>query len=95
MDCYLHDYIETEVKKVPAEKVEELLSMIPQLWTFCLIWSIGCTTTLPGREKFDKWLRGRLPGINVEFPEDKLVYDYFFDRAKKEWVSWFDTIKEY
>jgi dynein heavy chain len=28
VDSYLKDYIETEIKKVPAEKVEDLLSMI-------------------------------------------------------------------
>jgi len=28
MDCYLADYVETEVKKIPKEKVEDLLSMI-------------------------------------------------------------------
>jgi len=29
MDCYLADYIETEIKKVNAEKVEDLFAMIP------------------------------------------------------------------
>ena len=29
MDCYLADYKETEVKRVPPEKVEDLLGMIP------------------------------------------------------------------
>ena len=29
MDCYLADYIETEIKKVTAEKIEDLFAMIP------------------------------------------------------------------
>jgi len=69
--------------------------MIPQLWTFALVWSVGTTTNLAGRAKFDKWLRGRLPKIGVDFPENKLVYDYNFDRATKSWVSWFSTVREY
>ena len=95
LDCYLADYVETEIKKVSAERVEELLSMLPQLFTFALVWSIGTTTTLPGREKFDKWLRARLPKAGVDFPEAKLVYDYQFDRTTKAWVSWFDTVRPY
>ena len=95
MDAYLSDYVENEVKKVPPEKVEDLLTMIPQLFLFSLIWSIGTTTTLPGREKFDAWIRGRLPKLGIEFPEDKLVYDYWFDRTTKKWVGWRDTINEY
>ena len=95
MDCYLADYLEGEGKSVSTDRVEDLLTMIPQLWVFSLIWSIGTTTDLPGREKFDSWLRGRLSGLGVEFPEAKLVYDYFFDRNTKEWVSWFSTVKEY
>jgi len=96
LDCYLADYVETEVKKVSAERVEELITMLPQLWTFALVWSVGTTTTLPGREKFDKWLRPRLPKAGVtDFPEAKLVYDYQFDRTTKAWVSWFDTVRPY
>jgi len=95
LDSYLAEYIETEVKKISAEKVEELYSMIPQLFVFALVWSIGTTTTLPGREKFDVWLRKKLPIINVDFPEEKLVYDYAFDRPNKRWISWFDTVGEY
>ena len=29
VDCYLADYIETEIKKVPPEKIDELYTMIP------------------------------------------------------------------
>lgn len=95
MDSYLAEYVETEVKKVSAEKVEELYSMLPQLFIFSLVWSIGTTTTLPGREKFDVWLRKKLPVVNVDFPEEKLVYDYAFDRPNKRWISWFETVGEY
>jgi dynein heavy chain len=29
MDCFLADYIETEVKRIPPEKVDDLLGMVP------------------------------------------------------------------
>lgn len=95
MDCYLADYIETEIKKVTPEHVQDLLSMLDQLFIFALIWSIGTTTNLAGREKFNHWLRERLPKYDKNFPTEKLVFDYVFDKQKKEWISWFDTIKEY
>ena len=89
------EYIEIEVKKVPPEKVEVLYSMLPKLFVFSEVWSVGTTTTLAGREKFDIWLRKKLPIVNVDFPEEKLVYDYTFDHPKKRWISWYDTIGEY
>jgi dynein heavy chain len=95
MDCYLKEYVEGEAKVVSTERVDDLLTMIPQLWVFALIWSLGTTTDLPGRAKFDHWLRGRLPDASVEIPDAGLVYDYFFDRKTKAWVSWFSTVKEY
>ena len=95
MDCYLADYIETEIKKVSNEKVDELLSMIPQLWCFTTIWSVGTTTNLSGREKFNAYMREKMKKIGVEFPEEKLVYDYQFDVVGKKWRNWFETIKEY
>ena len=95
MDSYLADYIESDVKKVAAEKVDDLLAMIPHLFAFCLVWSIGTTTNLAGREKFDLWLRKRLQKHYIEIPSEGLVHDYAFDRANKKWVSWFDTKGEY
>lgn len=95
MDCYLADYIETEIKKVSDEKVDDLLQMIAPLFMFSFIWSHGCTTTLDGRIKFDAFCRKLLPEFGVNIPTDGLVYDYKFDQSKKEWVKWFETIKEY
>jgi dynein heavy chain len=31
----------------------------------------------------------------MEFPEDKLIYDYIWDQDVKEWKVWHETIKEY
>ena len=95
VDSYLKDYIETEIKKVLPDKVEDLLSMAGQIFCFAVIWSIGCTTDLAGRKKFDTYMREKLKKLGIEFPEEKLVYDYYFDRTTKTWVNWFDTVPEY
>lgn len=57
LDCYFADYIESEVKKVTADDIEDLEASIEQLFIFALIWSIGGTSTLEGREKFNNKLR--------------------------------------
>jgi hypothetical protein len=70
--------------------------MIPQLFLFSAIWSIGCTTNLVGREKFDKWFRSIIPKLGItDFPAEKLVHDYQYDIATKKWMPWLETIKEY
>ena len=70
--------------------------MIKELWFFCAIWSMGCTTTFAGRQKFDTFIRdlAKEKGMTT-FPEDKLVYDWNYNIEKLEWESWFDTIREY
>jgi dynein heavy chain len=95
VNSFLKDYIESEVKKVSAEKVEDLLQMIGQIFSFAIIWSIGCTTNLEGRKKFDVFMREKLVKLGVDFPAEKLVYDYKFDVATKTWINWFDTVPEY
>jgi len=54
LDCYFADYIETEIKKITPEEVEEIEQCCEALFVFALVWSIGCTTNLEGREKFDR-----------------------------------------
>lgn len=57
LDCYFSPYIETEIKKITKEEIMNLDLMINQLFLFSFIWSVGVTTTLEGRMKFDKWTR--------------------------------------
>ena len=57
MDCYMSQYIETETCKISPEMIENLKSMIKELFFFCFIWSLGGTTNQQGREKFDRWIR--------------------------------------
>lgn len=95
IDTFLNDYYESEVKKVPNDKIDDLLSMTGQIFCFACIWSIGATTNLVGRGKFDKYMREKMVKLGIEFPEEKLVYDYYFDKLTKTWVNWFETIPEY
>lgn len=95
MDCYFVAYKENEIKKVNKDEITNLEGMISQLFTFALIWSIGTTTTLEGRLKFDKFFREKIQKIGIEFPEENLVYDYKFNTDSKEWVYWMNTIPEY
>lgn len=53
MDCYMVPYFDTELKKVNAEEVEELESMLEGIFIFAAVWSIGATTSMDGRVKFN------------------------------------------
>lgn len=65
LDCYLAPYIETEIKKITPDMIEDLASQIKEIFLFCFVWSIGCTTTQAGRDKFDKWMREQLPKTKI------------------------------
>ena len=60
LDTYFANYVENEIKKITKEDIKNLEEMIPQLFLFSMIWAIGCTTTLDGRMKFNKWIRERI-----------------------------------
>jgi dynein heavy chain len=53
LDCFMVPYFDTELKKVTPEEVEDLEQMIEAIFIFCCVWSIGCTTNLEGRTKFN------------------------------------------
>ena len=45
--------------------------------------------------KFNVWLRERITQLGVDFPEERLVYDYQFSLETKDWQYWMETIPEY
>lgn len=94
LDCYFARYYESETNKVTDADIEELEQQIEQLFVFALIWSIGCTTDLAGREKFDQKLRTILSN-KVLMPDTGLVYDYCWETEKKEWIIWTMTKPEF
>jgi len=95
LDCYLAKYHETEVKKVTPDQIDQLAGQIKAIFMFCFTWSIGGTTDLVGRKRFDAWIKERMTKFNVPYPEEKLIYDWQFNVETGEWVSWFDTIPTY
>ena len=63
-----------------------------------MTWSLGCTTDLEGRVKFNNKVR-EMAGKDNKFiqPKEGLLYDYCFylESEVKEWRPWLDTIKRY
>jgi len=96
LDCYFAEYVETEIKRITAEEVEELETILEALFIFSLIWSIGATTNLEGREKFDKKLRELMGSDHkFRFPTTGLVHDFCFDKQNKDWIIWTETVPVY
>jgi len=94
LDCYFADYVETEVKKVTPEDVEDFELSLEQIFIFALTWSIGATTNLEGREKFNQKLKILLSD-KVNYPNDRMIYDCMWNKTTKEWMIWTDTQEEY
>jgi len=93
LDCYMEPYRDTELKKVSAEEVEDLEQMVEAIFIFCVVWSVGCTTNLDGRAKFNNKLKEIMGKENkFKFPNVGTCYDYKFSLEKKEWVYWTETI---
>lgn len=100
LDCYLDKYKErtgADFKKVTPEEINELESMLEELFFFSLIWSVGCTVDLEGRRKFNTWLRDTMKANNqrVSFPEAGLVYDYSYSIKNKKFEPWSEQNKAY
>lgn len=94
LDCYFNPFIESEINKVTPEMIEELEQSIEHLFIFALVWSIGVTTNLEGREKFDKKIRS-IMNPRIGMPSEGYVYDYMWDLNKKEWIIWTLTKGEF
>jgi dynein heavy chain len=97
LDCFLSPYQEVEGKEPPSKETRDsIISFTPTQFIFALIWSVGATVNDQGRAYFDAWLRSEMASCGVAdkkftFPNDGLVYDYFFDTDKMRWVKWMDT----
>lgn len=95
LDCYMSPFIETDANRVTGEQIDHLASQIKEIYLICFIWSLGATTTQTGRERFDKWMRDQIKEQNINFPEEKTVYDYQWNTETKEWQIWMDTIEKF
>ena len=96
LDCFFKPYWDTDAKKVTAEEVEELETIIEPLFIYAVIWSIGCTTDIEGRAKFETRLK-EIIGKDSEhkFPSGGSVYDFAYNKENKEWNIWTDTVSPF
>ena len=94
MDCFFAKYQPTETKPTLTEdELNDLEANIEPLLIFAMVWSIGATTTLTGRQKFDaklKELMGKETKFKFPSNDPGSCYNYFFNKDIKEWVHWND-----
>ena len=76
LDSYFSKYHDTEIKKIEETEIDDLESMIKNLVSYALIWSIACTTNSDGRKRMDAFMRNKFVENDVDFPKDKSIYDW-------------------
>jgi dynein heavy chain len=96
MDCFLVPFHDTELKKVTPEEVEVFEGFVEGLFIFVLTWTIGATTNLEGRAKFNIKIK-EIMGKDNKFkhPTTGTVYDYMFIKETLEWRIWTETVSEF
>ncbi|XP_041836448.1 dynein heavy chain 1, axonemal isoform X2 [Melanotaenia boesemani] len=110
MDCFFSPFNTKEGEMPPPQtKLEHLKELIEPWFFFSLVWSVGATGDVAGRQCFSAWLKNKMAEerITLCFPEEGLVYDYRLDDAgvnnsedqenqeerKVQWVSWMENTK--
>lgn len=68
--------------KVTADDIAKLEENIQNIFIFCLMWSVGCSTDYEGRAKFNEKLRHLLGQKGVPLLQ-KSYYDYYFDEKSQ------------
>jgi dynein heavy chain len=82
---------------VSPEELDNLESMIEQIFFFALIWSVGATVDEEGREKYNQFLRSTMENkkSRVEFPKEGQVYDYQWVEKNKAFEAWTERFKDF
>jgi dynein heavy chain len=77
-------------------EVADFKELIEPSFIFALIWSVGVTSNLESRSKFDIWIRGVMDEkkANFKIPSSGTVYDFVFSAHTLKWVNWMDTISD-
>eukprot|EP01107_Rhizomastix_libera_P011726 TRINITY_DN2935_c0_g1_i3.p1 TRINITY_DN2935_c0_g1~~TRINITY_DN2935_c0_g1_i3.p1 ORF type:complete len:3350 (-),score=861.62 TRINITY_DN2935_c0_g1_i3:62-10111(-) len=93
MECLMKPwYPITDELEERTDPPGELSSHLESFFIFGLIWSVGGTTDLTGRTKFDAFLRSLLVlnKSSVDIPLEGTCYDYRYDSETKTWSLWLD-----
>lgn len=53
LDCFFSSYVDTQLVVVSNEDIQKLEDMFNNLFVFCVVWSVGATTDIEGRKKFN------------------------------------------
>ncbi|KAJ1557997.1 hypothetical protein HK096_004145, partial [Nowakowskiella sp. JEL0078] len=95
--CLMTPFSNPNPDAIPTEINANFSKSIEPYFLFSLIWSVGATSDLDGRKKFDVWLRERmsLKSPDIIFPSEGLIYDYVFDLENKQWVNWMAVAPEF
>ena len=75
----------------------EKLAIFPHIFFFAIIWSFGAVVDGASRSKFDSLIRKEMERLQIKFPKEGTVFDYFFDFKAMMWSPWLDEeyIKEF
>ncbi|EFC47930.1 hypothetical protein NAEGRDRAFT_78559 [Naegleria gruberi] len=79
-----------EEDKGNEAKMAKLSSLIEPYFLFAITWGIGASCDYDGRKSFDKFMRKTMKenSITSVYPDEGLVYDYFFDSEDVVWKNW-------
>jgi dynein heavy chain len=104
LDCYFFEYIPTEAKTPTPEEFGQFLNLLPALFFFTLVWSVGATCDNKGRNVFNEALwdevhKNNQPiGGSPEIPDGAFWHDYVFmptgERAG-QWLKWLEFAPKY
>jgi dynein heavy chain len=76
LDSYFMRYVDTEIKKIEETEIDDLESMVLELASYALIWSLCVTSNNDGRKRMDAYMRSKLNENKIDFPKDKSIFDW-------------------
>ncbi|KAL9652089.1 hypothetical protein ABK040_015890 [Willaertia magna] len=87
---------EEEENKGAENKLVKLPSLIEPFFLFSLVWSVGASCDQEGRKLFDIFLREKMKEKKLKslYPNEGLVYDYFYDTEELVWKNWASVTPE-
>jgi len=94
LDCYLLPLRPVEgVPPAPQAEVDKFVNRVEELFFFCLVWSVGCTTNDEGRKKFDSYIRNEFSANGqqkVRPPASDDAYAFVWNLDTAKWEKWMD-----